>query len=785
MTPFKSGTFTGWTTAEKIITNWLGDKAEHKWFGNEMSNMSGMTNEWMAKSMTEAWCALIECYVNKDTRLRKMLPDDLVQKLDDAVNSLTPEAKNMLDKLSRRGKYEYKKGQFDTSELDVFSKEFFRFSDWVGKNLQISDTIGSIIGYNYFTESFAVQLSNNAELVRELYGEGVTRAEAIELFKKDESLALTDYKVLQARRGTMTNTPELITGYIAEAQKRLQDRLLKRGKSRDVGFVNDLVNELRSEGDLRVADIESVLQKKVDELKDNKESEEYVKYSVALERIRGSKIAKEFIKECQDMAVRRPDWDVSSQERVATSVMQARALRALGLHYTITGFNPLMRITLNLVDGGINMMPVWSQYKMMRDRWNHNVLKENIRKEVEPKKAEMRKMMDAIQEQIAELEVLGENVIGERTLEQLRGELESITNHLREVAMEAAVKTLDIDVKMKENFVRGIASTALTLLGLCFAAMGKVSGSGSSYSREEREQLEATGWRPHSVKVGGSWVSYRPIPLHAFPFSFGAEWVEGVRNVKRRSGDEDLNMLNVWARGIIQSYGLITNLDFISSNVRLFDAIVNGNERSLSRIIGTMPTRPLPPQWNITKFFNDCFDSRWRRPETVADFFLNENRVLFHMLPETMPSRYNVFGERIPSNTHAQIRGRSGVAGTIGWALGFGSGYASIRDRELLDFTQRVLEMGERVPASNGRVTVRVGGVEREMTWRERETFFRVRGKEYSRLIKLRMNRFNSLAERAENGDERARAMLKQELQGLHRRANETGRRAVESGIRN
>lgn len=123
---------------------------------------------------------------------------------------------------------------------------------------------------------------------------------------------------------------------------------------------------------------------------------------------------------------------------------------------------------------------------------------------------------------------------------------------------------------------------SLTMAGLAALALGAgndegeepwfdITATGPDDFRK-RQQLEATGWRPHSLKFGDAWVSYKDSPL-LLPLSISGHVVDAVRYKKQDDelalGNKVTNAVMTAPRAIFETSmlsGLGTMMDFASGN---------------------------------------------------------------------------------------------------------------------------------------------------------------------------------------------------------------------------
>jgi hypothetical protein len=99
------------------------------------------------------------------------------------------------------------------------------------------------------------------------------------------------------------------------------------------------------------------------------------------------------------------------------------------------------------------------------------------------------------------------------------------------------------------------------------AATGRLSGSGPQ-NPAERAQLMESGWRPDSVKVGDTWVSYQTMQPISVPAAVVANAYESWRN----AGADAANVDKAYA-AILGTLRSQLNQSFLSGLADVFDAI--------------------------------------------------------------------------------------------------------------------------------------------------------------------------------------------------------------------
>jgi hypothetical protein len=119
----------------------------------------------------------------------------------------------------------------------------------------------------------------------------------------------------------------------------------------------------------------------------------------------------------------------------------------------------------------------------------------------------------------------------------------------------------------------GAAATWLVHTGL-------VTGAGPE-SRAARQVLYATGWRPHSIRVGDRYISYRGFEPASMVFATAANIVETARTDK-----EITEMAGTLTADVVQG---IADATFVNSLSDLFDAVMDpgrGTRRYMANVIG-------------------------------------------------------------------------------------------------------------------------------------------------------------------------------------------------------
>jgi hypothetical protein len=472
------------------------------------------------------------------------------------------------------------------------------------------------------------------------------------------------------------------------------------------------------------------------------------------------------------------EWYKGIQDKLYKDARNNNDFGNYCLHFAMAKINPFLRITANLVNSQLGMAPGLGIWKWIQEKSQGKKAKEKATLNKEQMQEAYKKYIDELNDVMAGLDKLTkeERMVTEKAILEKMQLAKAI---LTGAVMQEATAHLNVDMRVHNAMVRQVTGVLITACAVVLAMLGKVSGSGSSYSQEERERLEATGWRSNAVKVGDTWVQYTALPYVMLPIAMGGEVIERFKNHKVRNDESEL--FSYFMETVGAMTGSIANLDIIGGNVNFVDMVVNQKASAVYRFIA-QSTNISPTQWAATRNVTDMIVPQQNRPRTILEHIKHENRALTYLLggAESIPSRYNMFGDKLENRTFHHARGKSGVLATIGHFAGVGIGYESIKNPTLLSMSNSIIGVGERVPASNGRVEIKVGKESRPVTQREREAFFRYRGEEYSRLFLRRQNYINKLVRDIQSGKESSRELLQKELQSLHRKANDFGKQRVE-----
>jgi len=151
----------------------------------------------------------------------------------------------------------------------------------------------------------------------------------------------------------------------------------------------------------------------------------------------------------------------------------------------------------------------------------------------------------------------------------------NLMRQVERIAKDAGItETLEKQIILKRlrdqqlgRMSMGLAATAGVV---AMAKNGMVSGSGpSNYS--ERVQLQRTGWRPNSIKIGDTWVPYTYLGPMAGIFALGGNIHDKIKYEK--SDDKELS--EIIGNGVIGWMRTQLNSSFLSGPADLIDVLTN------------------------------------------------------------------------------------------------------------------------------------------------------------------------------------------------------------------
>lgn len=182
---------------------------------------------------------------------------------------------------------------------------------------------------------------------------------------------------------------------------------------------------------------------------------------------------------------------------------------------------------------------------------------------------------------------------------QLRLRDSSIMKQVEQIAKDFSI-TSDADKLVIRNRIRDqqvgrmVLGTAVSGAAVALAGQGRVSGVGPT-NVAERSQLEKTGWRPNSIKIGDTWVPYTYWGPLAGIFSMAGNVYDKTHYDQAPNKD----IYSLISKGIIGWTQTELDQSFLKGTADLFDVVAGGADphKYLTNLIaGTIPIPSLITQ---------------------------------------------------------------------------------------------------------------------------------------------------------------------------------------------
>lgn len=196
----------------------------------------------------------------------------------------------------------------------------------------------------------------------------------------------------------------------------------------------------------------------------------------------------------------------------------------------------------------------------------------------------------------------------------------------------------------KGRIAMGMSAMALATAG---TVGGQVTGRGPA-DPKARKALEATGWKPYSLRVGDKFLPYNRLDPISSIIAISADMSEivGSFGKDRESEAQDL---------AIQAGAAMANFftpEFLMENVNDFLDAMNGDKRKVDRIVGNIGGALIPFSSGLRFIRQEVTDpvKRETRPDPNAAFpimdkIMNGVRNTIPGLSDTLPPQKDIFGK--------------------------------------------------------------------------------------------------------------------------------------------
>lgn len=185
-----------------------------------------------------------------------------------------------------------------------------------------------------------------------------------------------------------------------------------------------------------------------------------------------------------------------------------------------------------------------------------------------------------------------------------------------------------------QELARGVMGTAAMTMFAGMASTDRLSGNGPA-DKSKRQQLEATGWRADSVKIGNRWYPYTNWGSLAMPMAIVGNYFDAKKYGKQK--DVDLTERAIAA--ITGTGSTILEMSFlsgVSDFTKIFtDPLQSG--KKAKQFISRTASSVVP---NTVKQIARIFNPTMYEQKTIRDMIQSNTRVTVGLKPSL-----NVFGE--------------------------------------------------------------------------------------------------------------------------------------------
>lgn len=129
---------------------------------------------------------------------------------------------------------------------------------------------------------------------------------------------------------------------------------------------------------------------------------------------------------------------------------------------------------------------------------------------------------------------------------------------------------------------------------------------------DQRNQLRRSGWKPHSIKIGDTYVSYLTSPA-AVPLAFVGNWIDGIRY----NGLSEKDLVGAGTQAAVGIGSTITEMSFLQGVAYLFDTLRGAPGASPEKWAGNVATTALVP--NLVRQIDRTFDPSLRQADGLGE----------------------------------------------------------------------------------------------------------------------------------------------------------------------
>lgn len=218
------------------------------------------------------------------------------------------------------------------------------------------------------------------------------------------------------------------------------------------------------------------------------------------------------------------------------------------------------------------------------------------------------------------------------------GGVRAIRGYAGEANMTAAEREkAGIPSLAEERASLAVKATAGTMAMIALLAYGLSAGDDDEpiitatgpKDTDQRNQLRRSGWKPHSIKIGDTYVSYLTSPA-AVPLAFVGNWIDGVRY----NGLSEKDLVGAGTQAAVGIGSTITDMSFLRGVADLFDTLRGAPGASPEKWAAGVATSALVP--NLVKQVDQTFDPTLRQAKTLGENVQGAIPGLRQQLPERL-----------------------------------------------------------------------------------------------------------------------------------------------------
>ena len=168
------------------------------------------------------------------------------------------------------------------------------------------------------------------------------------------------------------------------------------------------------------------------------------------------------------------------------------------------------------------------------------------------------------------------------------------------------------------------------------AANDQLSGNGPR-DEKRREQLQATGWRQNSIKIGDKWYPYQNWGPMAVPMTI----VGNFFDAKKYTNMEDKSELDRTLLAVQNTASSMLEMSFLRGVSDFFEMLNSPSEASLKQFIARQPSSLVP---NLYKQIQRYFDPTIYEADSIKEMIMRDMRITSFGNTELRP-QLNVWGE--------------------------------------------------------------------------------------------------------------------------------------------